>query len=181
MGKKNLSFFEYMNMLENEYKEFSPQKLLILGTRIAESEFGKYGSYFKVPKFNKYGQLLEGGLSMLKKVIIDRESVSGPEVDEQQKNVVYASNKLCNKLDFGNPNDAGLISIIVTISGTIDYFKTLDPLYMIEVWRGPAIYDIEASGEDLLELEQYGYYEVFKSEFKDQIELLWRLKGRLGI
>ncbi|PTS95651.1 hypothetical protein DBR11_20960 [Pedobacter sp. HMWF019] len=178
---KNLNFFEYTDMLENEYKDFSPSKLLTLGTRIAELEFDKHSQHFYTRKFDKYALLLKDALEMLKKVANDRSSVPGPAIDQQQKNATYAANKLRNKLDISDKKDAGLISILQTINSTISYLKSEDSLYMISVWRAPAMYNIEKNAKDISLPSQYKYYKLFKAEFKDQIDLLWKLKRRLGI
>jgi hypothetical protein len=181
MGRKTMNFFEYQDMLERDFKAFSAVKLLQLGTRIAELEFDKYADHFAARRFDKYGVMLKNALSVLQRSVQDRASVTGPEIDQAQKEAVYAGNKLWRKLDTGNEQDAGLLSIIDVISNTIHFLKTEDPLYLISVYSSPHLYRANEKEAGLPDYTQQIYYHLLATAFKDQIELLWQLKGRMKI
>jgi hypothetical protein len=94
---------------------------------------------------------------------------------------VYAGNKLWRKLDTGNEQDAGLLSIIDAISNTIHFLKTEDPLYIISVYSAPHLYQTNEKEAGLPDCTQQLYYHLLAADFKDQIALLWQLKNRMKI
>jgi cell division septum initiation protein DivIVA len=181
MPPKNLNIIDYLAMLEQEFPGFSPPRLVQLGTRVAELEFEKYAGHFAARRFDKYGAMLAEALEMLRRAARDAEAVSGPEIDEAQQKAGKAARMLANKLDERDARDTGLQSIIAAVCGTVNYLKTQDPLYMIGVWRAPRQNEQAARDVDLATPQAQVYYAQLAPRFGDQIELLWRLKARMGI
>jgi hypothetical protein len=183
MPPKNLNIIDYLAMLEQEFPGFSPPRLVQLGTRVAELEFEKHAGHFAARRFDKYGAMLAEALEMLRRAARDADAVSGPEIDEAQQKAGKAARMLANKLDERDARDAGLQSSIAAVCGTVNYLKTRDPLYMIGVWRAPhpqAVPDADVDA-DLGMPQAQVYYAQLAPRFGDQIELLWRLKARMGI
>jgi len=181
MGKKNLNIIEYQAMLEQDFPAFSPEKLVKLGTRIAALEYDKYSAHFAFRRFDKYGAMVRQALEMLQRAVRDRGSVSGPEIDQAQQGVGKAARMLMNQLDSGDQQDAGLLSVLGAVSGTVNYLKTKDPLYMLAVFRAPHIHAQAQEGTALNTPEEQVYYALLAPEFKQQIGLLWRYKARMEL